>query len=146
MHTQLDIARGLDTSQDREDATELLDRLERLIAQIHDKLDSRFNMTGDTPEEVFGVRLGGFEYHLTRARVRESQEAGDGLNGAFNLTPREQEIVRMVALGHPNKTIAAVLEISAWTVGTHLRHVFAKLGVSSRAAMIARLTELDASG
>ena len=45
----------------------------------------------------------------------------------------------MVAQGYPNKTIAAVLEISSWTVSTHLRRVFAKLGVRSRAAMVARL-------
>jgi len=57
------------------------------------------------------------------------------------LSPREQEIARMVADGYPNKTIAAVLDISSWTVGTHLRRIFAKLGVSSRAAMVARLLE-----
>jgi DNA-binding CsgD family transcriptional regulator len=56
-------------------------------------------------------------------------------------TPREREIARMVAKGYPNKAIAAVLEISSWTVGTHLRHMFAKLGVSSRAAMVARMIE-----
>jgi len=56
-------------------------------------------------------------------------------------TPRECEIARMVAKGYPNKAIAAVLEISSWTVGTHLRHMFAKLGVPSRAAMVARMIE-----
>ena len=61
--------------------------------------------------------------------------------GFVSLTPREQEIVRMVAKGYPNKTIAGVLNISCWTVGTHLRRIFAKLGVASRAAMIARLME-----
>ena len=59
----------------------------------------------------------------------------------LSCTPREREIARMVAKGYPNKTIAAVLEISSWTVGTHLRHVFAKLGVSSRAEMVARMIE-----
>lgn len=58
------------------------------------------------------------------------------------LSPREQEIVRMVAKGHPNKVIADVLNISAWIVCTHMRRIFAKLGVGSRAAMIARLLEL----
>jgi DNA-binding CsgD family transcriptional regulator len=42
------------------------------------------------------------------------------------LSPREQEIVRMVAKGYPTKVIAAVLEISSWTVSTHLRRIFAK--------------------
>lgn len=49
----------------------------------------------------------------------------------------------MVAQGHPNKIIAAVLNISSWTVCTHLRRIFAKLGVTSRAAMVARLLEQD---
>jgi DNA-binding CsgD family transcriptional regulator len=57
------------------------------------------------------------------------------------LSPREGEIARMVAKGYPNKTIAGVLEISAWTVGTYLRRIFAKLNVGSRAAMVARLME-----
>jgi DNA-binding NarL/FixJ family response regulator len=51
---------------------------------------------------------------------------------------RECEIVRLVAKGHCNKTIALVLDISAWTVATHLRRIFAKLEVSSRAEMVAR--------
>jgi DNA-binding CsgD family transcriptional regulator len=60
---------------------------------------------------------------------------------ALPLSPREQEIVRMVAQGYQNKIIAAVLNISSWTVCTHLRRIFAKLGVSSRAAMVARLAD-----
>lgn len=60
------------------------------------------------------------------------------------LSPREREIVRMVANGHPNKVIADVLNISSWTVCTHLRRIFAKLGVGSRAAMVAQLLEAGA--
>jgi DNA-binding CsgD family transcriptional regulator len=62
----------------------------------------------------------------------------------IQLSPREQEIVRMVAQGHSNKVIADVLSISSWTVCTHLRRIFAKLGVGSRAAMVARLLETGA--
>ena len=61
--------------------------------------------------------------------------------GVHALSPREQEIARMVAQGYPNKTIAAVLDISSWTVSTYLRRIFAKLGVRSRAAMVARVLE-----
>ncbi|MDX6201123.1 MAG: hypothetical protein QOE24_1795 [Frankiales bacterium] len=53
------------------------------------------------------------------------------------LSPREREIARMVAQGYTNKGIANVLDISLWTVSTHLRRIFAKLGVSTRAAMVA---------
>lgn len=55
------------------------------------------------------------------------------------LSPREQEVARMVASGYTNKEIAAVLEISSWTVSTHLRRIFGKVEVGTRAAMVARL-------
>jgi DNA-binding CsgD family transcriptional regulator len=55
------------------------------------------------------------------------------------LSPREQEIARMVAQGYANKTIASVLEISSWTVASHLRRIYVKLQVSSRAAMATSL-------
>jgi DNA-binding CsgD family transcriptional regulator len=62
---------------------------------------------------------------------------------AMTLSPREQEIARMVARGYANKTIARILEISTWTVGTYLRRIFAKLNVGTRASMVARLRELQ---
>jgi DNA-binding CsgD family transcriptional regulator len=58
-----------------------------------------------------------------------------------SLSPREAEVARMVAQGYPNKTIASVLEISSFTVSSYLRRIFAKLGVNSRAAMVASVIE-----
>lgn len=58
------------------------------------------------------------------------------------LSPRELEIVRLVAKGCVNKTVADVLDISQWTVAAHLRRIFAKLSVTSRAAMVARVFEI----
>jgi DNA-binding CsgD family transcriptional regulator len=55
------------------------------------------------------------------------------------LSPREQQVALMVAAGRTNQAIAASLEISAWTVSTHLRRIYAKLAVSSRAEMVAHL-------
>jgi DNA-binding CsgD family transcriptional regulator len=54
------------------------------------------------------------------------------------LTPRELQIVALVAEGKVNKQIADVLRISEWTVSTHLRRIFVKLGVDTRAAMVSR--------
>jgi DNA-binding CsgD family transcriptional regulator len=54
------------------------------------------------------------------------------------LTPRERQIVELVTMGCPNKTIAVRLHISHWTVGSHLRRLFTKLRVSSRAELVAR--------
>lgn len=64
---------------------------------------------------------------------------------APSLSPREREIVRMVSQGLPNKVIAGVLNISSWTVSTHLRRIFAKLGVTSRAAMVAQFLDSQAT-
>jgi DNA-binding CsgD family transcriptional regulator len=54
------------------------------------------------------------------------------------LTARELQIVGLVAEGHANKQIAAELGISEWTVSTHLRRIYAKLDVDTRAAMVNR--------
>lgn len=54
------------------------------------------------------------------------------------LTARELQIVALVADGRVNKQIACDLHISEWTVSTHLRRIFSKLGVDTRAAMVSR--------
>ena len=59
----------------------------------------------------------------------------------LGLSPRECEIARLVGRDLTNKEISAVLEISIWTVATHLRRIFAKLGVHSKAAMVAVISE-----
>ncbi|MGB3651844.1 MAG: helix-turn-helix transcriptional regulator [Rivularia sp. (in: cyanobacteria)] len=58
------------------------------------------------------------------------------------LTARELQIAAFVALGYSNKQIGNRLKISEWTVSTHLRRTFIKLGVDSRAAMVYRCAPL----
>lgn len=55
------------------------------------------------------------------------------------LSTREAEVAEAVALGFGNKHVAARLCISVRTVENHLRAIFAKLGVASRTALVARL-------
>jgi ATP/maltotriose-dependent transcriptional regulator MalT len=50
------------------------------------------------------------------------------------LTAREVEVLRLVATGYPDARIASELVLSPRTVNTHLRSIYAKLGVSSRSA------------
>jgi DNA-binding CsgD family transcriptional regulator len=59
---------------------------------------------------------------------------------ADRLTPQEQQIVRFVAEGSTNKQVAAQLFLSPRTVDHHLRNVFLKLGISSRAELIRGLS------
>jgi DNA-binding CsgD family transcriptional regulator len=88
---------------------------------------------------LLDLRVDGVRCVLSRKPVEEELRATAAGVAAAGLSPREREIARMVAKGYPNKVIARVLEISSWTVSTHLRRIFAKLGVSTRASMIAQL-------
>jgi two-component system nitrate/nitrite response regulator NarL len=53
------------------------------------------------------------------------------------LTPREQEILRMIAAGQSLPEIAKELYLGLTTVKTHVQHLYEKLGVSDRAAAVA---------
>jgi DNA-binding CsgD family transcriptional regulator len=57
---------------------------------------------------------------------------------AAPLTPRQRELLKLVAAGHGNAQIARTLRISAATVRTHLEHIFRQLDVTSRTAAVAR--------
>jgi DNA-binding CsgD family transcriptional regulator len=103
------------------------------ITELCDGLEHVVPANRSDEQIVFDVDFDGDRYVLIRMPHIERK--------ILPLSPREQEIVRMVAQGHQNKVIAVVLNISSWTVCTHLRRIFAKLGVSSRAAMVARLAE-----
>ncbi|MHB8296298.1 MAG: response regulator [Acidimicrobiales bacterium] len=53
------------------------------------------------------------------------------------LTPREVDVLRLMATGRSNSEIAAALFVSETTVKTHVNHLFAKAGVSNRGQAIA---------
>lgn len=57
------------------------------------------------------------------------------------LSPREIEILQQVATGASNRQVAKALFISEATVKTHLAHLFTKLGVDNRTALVARARE-----
>jgi DNA-binding CsgD family transcriptional regulator len=52
------------------------------------------------------------------------------------LTPRQRELLRLVAAGHTNAQIARRLGVTEKTVGKHLEHIYARLRVSSRTAAV----------
>jgi len=56
----------------------------------------------------------------------------------YRLTRREVQIVELVCAGHTNAELAQALDLSLATVKTHLLHVFEKVGVANRAALVQR--------
>jgi DNA-binding NarL/FixJ family response regulator len=66
-----------------------------------------------------------------------------GAEAAGGLTARELEALRLVAAGKTNRMIAADLFLSEKTVARHVSNIFAKLGVSTRAAATAHAYEHD---
>jgi DNA-binding CsgD family transcriptional regulator len=101
---------------------------------INDERNSESQEDTQAEEILFDLEVDGARYLFIRLpKVTQV---------SVQLTPREREIVRLVAQGHSNKIIADVLTISSWTVCTHVRRIFAKLGVGSRAAMVAHMAEI----
>lgn len=64
--------------------------------------------------------------------IYRRSEAGSGESGIDSLTQREREVADLVVDRQTNREIAETLFLSQKTVETHLRNIFAKLGVSSR--------------
>jgi two-component system response regulator NreC len=62
--------------------------------------------------------------------------AAEPETAATDLSERETDVLRLIALGHTNAEIAEKLYISVRTVETHRAHIQQKLGVSSRAELV----------
>lgn len=62
-------------------------------------------------------------------------------NAAARLTSRELQIAHLVAKGLLNKQIADQLDLSVYTISTHLRRIFTKLEVHNRTSLVLRLME-----
>ena len=58
------------------------------------------------------------------------------------LSPRELEVLRLLATGRPNRAIAEELVVTLDTVKRHVSHLFNKLGVTNRTQAVARAREL----
>lgn len=111
--------------------------VEELLEELVNAVEARGRACpGELPGSLLDVVVGRVRCTLSSAESRD----GPARSGR-SLSPREREIAQMMARGLPNKVIADVLEISLWTVGTHIRRLFAKLGVQSRAAAVALLLE-----
>jgi DNA-binding NarL/FixJ family response regulator len=91
-----------------------------------------------TPEELLAavreVRQGGapMSREIARKVIASFQEPLTAAAEVEELSPREREILELLAAGFPNKQIADRLGLTDGTVRWHLRHVYNKLHVRSR--------------
>ena len=91
-------------------------------------------------EAIADVRAGGAPMSSAIARlvVKRFQQRGRVNQTLATLTGREEEILKLLSVGHSSKEIAEELRISARTVGTHLHHIYEKLHVHSRSQAVAK--------
>lgn len=93
----------------------------------------------------FVRRLLGQIGHRPGARLLgDGAEKGEPLAVAATITPREREVLRLLAAGQTNAEIARSLSVAESTVKTHLAHLYAKLRVSNRVEAVASLAALSA--
>jgi DNA-binding NarL/FixJ family response regulator len=75
--------------------------------------------------------------------VRVPTGGARGARSLLGLSPREREVAKLLCEGRTNADIAQSLYLSVRTVETHVKHIFAKLGVTSRAAAATALSRDD---
>jgi HD-GYP domain-containing protein (c-di-GMP phosphodiesterase class II) len=82
------------------------------------------------------TRAGRFDPECVRAVLQAAGQRPSRSRSPWprGLSDREVEVLRLVARGLPNRQVAAALVISPRTAEHHLQHVYAKIGVSTRAA------------
>jgi DNA-binding NarL/FixJ family response regulator len=95
--------------------------------------------TGDADgaELALSSALAVFEQLGAKAETRRTAEQLSRRPAVAGLTPREVEVLRLVAAGKSNREIAADLYLSVKTVARHLSNIFCKIDVSSRTAAAA---------
>lgn len=89
------------------------------------------------------VLNGGLAARLLQRMVYTTPTRADN---TARLTPRELDVLRLLAQGKTNREIAALLIVSAGTIKVHVEHIIAKLGVSDRTQAAVRAVELGLIG
>ncbi|GAA4803328.1 LuxR family transcriptional regulator [Actinomycetospora chlora] len=128
--------------------------VERAMARLHYGEWLRRRRRGLEAREMLAASLDAFETlgaHAPATRVRaELRAAGSTDHGAdagtpagtdllAELTPQQREVVALAAEGLRNREIGQRLFLSPRTVGSHLHHAYAKLGITGRHQLAARI-------
>jgi PAS domain S-box-containing protein len=89
--------------------------------------------------EITGRRLGLFVSQVVDDEDKNGAEPQPVMTNGEGLSPRESEVVRLVALGMTSRQIAEELTVSTETVRTHIRNALAKTGTRTRAQLVAKV-------
>lgn len=83
-------------------------------------------------------------YTITVERIDLNDNCKESFAQLFSLlTPTEQKVAALISQGFSNKDIAAKMFISLSTVKTHTNHIFAKMGVANRNALVAKVNNIS---
>lgn len=90
------------------------------------------------------VRAGGspMSSNIARKIVQSFHRFNSGSPDTDNLSPREREVLELLARGYLYKEIVDLLHISVSTVNTHVRRIYEKLHVRSRSQAVAKFTHI----
>jgi DNA-binding NarL/FixJ family response regulator len=119
---------------------------EELIAAVHDAVGGAHPLSPAAVSALVGAVREASEPAAPAAPAEAVETAGaagtrtppDAPHGGFGLSAREAEVMRLIVRGASNGEIAARLFLAEKTVKNHVNRIYAKLGVTSRGAAIAR--------
>ena len=109
-----------------------VDRRSEALAQLDRAWDEYHHMGA----KAFRDNVQGAMRQTGARRTKWSAAAAAPASGWASLTDAERRVATLISEGHTNKSAASGLGVSINTVGTHLRAVFAKLGVQSRVQLV----------
>jgi DNA-binding NarL/FixJ family response regulator len=127
-HTQVRAAVALAKAGERDLAIDHLVEAHRTFRRLRAR---PFANAAAAELQTLGERV---ERHLGRRAADDLEHGG--------LTPRQREVLRLVAVGRTNREIASELFLSSRTVDMHVRNILSKLACRSRAQATARAHEL----
>ncbi len=102
-----------------------------------DRAAQALRVARQTFEELGAARYAGAA-RLLMQEIEPHRKSGGFESGRFRLTPRELEVLGLVAEGLSDREIAAQLELSEHTVHRHVTNILSKTGLPSRAAAVAQ--------
>lgn len=88
---------------------------------------------GELVQAIDTVLAGGVYFSAETSRMLVPRPIRE--SSVEDLTPREREVLRMIAEGHTSRVIAQMLHVSVRTVDSHRKHISQKLGIRSIAGL-----------